>query len=61
MIHSILISIIIPAYNAEKYQEDKFTVANNDLTYNNLYTNSVMASLMPSISMIMSGLSLAIY
>ena len=52
---------VIRAYNAEKYQEDKFTVANNDLTYNNLYTNSVMASLMPSISMIMSGLSLAIY
>ena len=52
---------MIRAYNAEKYQEDKFTVANNDLTYNNLYTNSVMASLMPSISMIMSGLSLAIY
>lgn len=52
---------VIRAYNAEEYQEKKFTVANNELTTNNLYTNSVMASLMPSISLIMSGLTLAIY
>ncbi len=52
---------VIRAYNAEEYQEKKFTVANNELTTNNLYTNSVLASLMPSISLIMSGLSLAIY
>ena len=43
------------AYNAEKYQEDKFEVANNDLTKVNLFTNRVMAVLMPSITFIMSG------
>ena len=52
---------VIRAYNAEGYQEVKFTKANNDLTENNLYTNSVLAVLMPSISLIMSGLSLSIY
>lgn len=49
------------AYNAEKYQEDKFEVANNDLTKVNLFTNRVMAVLMPSITFIMSGVGLAIY
>ena len=49
------------AYNAEKYQEAKFDVANSELTSVNLVANRVMATLMPSISCIMSGLSLAIY
>ena len=49
------------AYNAEKYQEDKFEVANNDLTKVNLFTNRVLAMLMPTITFIMSGVSLAIY
>ncbi|MBQ8993233.1 MAG: ABC transporter ATP-binding protein, partial [Turicibacter sp.] len=52
---------VIRAYNAEAYQEVKFTAANNDLTANNLYTSSVMAILMPSITLVMSGLSLSIY
>ncbi len=49
------------AYNAEKYQEDKFDVANSELTSVNLVANRVMATLLPSITFIMSGLSLAIY
>ncbi|MDO4536307.1 MAG: ABC transporter ATP-binding protein [Clostridium perfringens] len=49
------------AYNAEKYQEDKFEDANAELTSVNLVANRVMATLLPSISFIMSGLSLAIY
>ncbi|MHA6529923.1 ABC transporter ATP-binding protein [Paenibacillus sp. BAC0078] len=52
---------VIRAYNAEGYQEDKFSGANDDLTRTNLFANSVLAVLMPSITMIMSGLSLAIY
>lgn len=52
---------VIRAYNAEKYQEEKFKEANTNLTNNNLFTNSVLAFLMPSISFIMSGLSLSIY
>lgn len=52
---------VVRAYNAEEYQEGKFETANTALTRTNLVTNSVLAFLMPSISLIMSGLSLAIY
>ncbi|AIQ42807.1 ABC transporter ATP-binding protein [Paenibacillus sp. FSL R5-0912] len=52
---------VIRAYNAEKYQEGKFASANNELTRTNLFANNVMTTLMPSISLIMSGLSLSIY
>lgn len=52
---------VIRAYNAESYQEDKFNEANHVLTRTNLFANNVLAVLMPSITLIMSGLSLAIY
>ncbi|WP_151737008.1 ABC transporter ATP-binding protein [Paenibacillus tengchongensis] len=52
---------VIRAYNAEGYQEHKFGEANNVLTRTNLFANNVLAVLMPSITLIMSGLSLAIY
>ncbi len=52
---------VIRAYNAERYQEEKFERANTDLTYNNLFVGRVMAFLFPSINLIMSGLTLAIY
>lgn len=52
---------VVRAYNAEEYQEDKFEVANNDLTRTNLFTSRVMGVMMPSITLIMSGLTLAIY
>lgn len=52
---------VIRAYNAEEYQEQKFAVANNELTSTNLFANNVMTLLMPSITLIMSGLSLSIY
>lgn len=52
---------VVRAYNAESYQERKFEAANTELTGTNLYTNRVMAFMMPSIQMVMSGLTLAIY
>ncbi|KUP24088.1 ABC transporter ATP-binding protein [Paenibacillus sp. DMB5] len=52
---------VIRAYNAEKYQEDKFGTANDELTRTNLFANNVLSAMMPSITLIMSGLSLAIY
>lgn len=52
---------VVRAYNAEKYQEDKFEHANHELTATNLFTQRTMAFIMPSIQLIMSGLSLAIY
>lgn len=52
---------VVRAYNAEDYQEEKFETANEELTYTNLFTNRAMSIMLPVISMIMSGLSLAIY
>ncbi len=52
---------VVRAYNAEDYQETKFDTANNELTDNQLYTQRVMATMMPNIQLITSGLSLAIY
>ena len=52
---------IVRAYNAEKYQEDKFEKANQNLTGNQLFAMRTMSFMMPSIQLIMSGLSLAIY
>lgn len=52
---------VVRAYNAERYQERKFEDANDALTSANLFTMRTMSFLMPSIQMIMSGLSLAIY
>ncbi len=52
---------VVRAYNAEGYQETKFTGANRELTQANLFANRVMAALNPSINLVMSGLTLAIY
>lgn len=52
---------VIRAYNAEKYQEDKFEKANEDLKKNQLFANRVMTILNPGIQLVMSGLTLAIY
>lgn len=52
---------VVRAYNAEQYQEDKFEGANEALTSTNLFAQRAMSFLMPSIQLIMSGLSLAIY
>lgn len=52
---------VVRAYNAERYQEDKFEVANNDLYKTNVFVNRMMSVMFPSISFIMSSLTLAIY
>ncbi len=52
---------VVRAYNAENYEEQKFEKANNDITQNHLFTQRVMAVMSPAMSMLMSGLSLAIY
>ena len=52
---------VVRAYNAEDYQESKFDSANTALTKNQLFAQRTMAFLLPSIQMVMSGLSLAIY
>ena len=52
---------VVRAYNAEDYQEEKFEVANTDITNANLFTSRAMAIMMPAMTLIMSGLSLSIY
>ncbi len=52
---------VVRAYNAENYQETKFNKANDEMTKTNLYTNRIMAIMMPGMSLIMNGLTLAIY
>lgn len=52
---------VVRAYNAEKYQEDKFAKANEELTSVNLFTQKMMAIMMPSMTLISSGLTLSIY
>ena len=52
---------VVRAYNAEKYQEKKFEDANLELTKTQLFTSRAMALLAPVMTMIMSGLTLAIY
>ncbi len=52
---------VVRAYNAESYQEEKFETANARLTDTQLYTSRGMAIMMPFMSLLMSGLSLAIY
>ncbi|MGM0168110.1 ATP-binding cassette, subfamily B, bacterial [Enterococcus sp. AZ135] len=52
---------VVRAYNAEDYQEEKFEEANQDLTSTNLFAGRVMAMLSPGMSLISSGLTLAVY
>lgn len=52
---------VVRAYNAEKYQEEKFEGANLELTKTQLFTSRAMAVLAPVMTMLMSGLTLAIY
>ncbi|MCF0142887.1 MAG: ABC transporter ATP-binding protein, partial [Parasporobacterium sp.] len=52
---------VVRAYNAEKYQEDKFGEANNVITKTHLFTGKVMAYMSPGMQFVMSCTSLAIY
>jgi len=52
---------VVRAYNAEEYQKAKFEHANQALTSTYLFAQRAMSFMMPSIQLIMSGLSLAIY
>ncbi len=52
---------VVRAYNAEEYQEAKFTEANKELTETQLFTNRAMAIMMPLMNTVMNGLMLAVY
>lgn len=52
---------VVRAYNAEDFQEKKFEEANEALTKTHLFTQRSMAIMGPGMSIIMNGLSLAVY
>lgn len=52
---------VVRAYNAEDYQENKFNKANDELTATNTFAFRFMSLIMPSMNIIMSGISLVIY
>ena len=52
---------VVRAYNAENYQEGKFTGANDALTNNNLKAGRATSLMSPLMSLVMNGVSLGIY
>ena len=52
---------VVRAFNAEKYQEDKFDDVNSNLTGNHLYVQKRFALLSPMMYLVMNGVTLAIY
>lgn len=52
---------VVRAYNAEHYQQDKFDDANDALTKTNLFAFRIIFTIMPTIQLVMNGLTLSIY
>ncbi|AXQ78829.1 ABC transporter ATP-binding protein [Streptococcus chenjunshii] len=52
---------VVRAYNAEDYQDAKFTKENDKLTKLNLFVHRLMALMNPVMTLVSSGLTLAIY
>ena len=52
---------VIRAFNGEKYQEDRFDKANDELTKTQMFTQRSMASMMPVMFLVMNLLTLGIY
>lgn len=52
---------VVRAYNAEEYEEKKFKKANDELTKNNVEVYRTMGLLSPIMSLVMNGLTLAVY
>ena len=52
---------VVRAYNGEKYQTNKFSQANEELTKTNLFLNRAMSTLNPAMNLIMQTMTLALY
>lgn len=52
---------IVKAYNAENYVENKFENVNRDFSRMQLFTSRVMGLMSPVMTLVMNGVSLAIY
>ncbi len=51
---------VIRAFHTEKHEEERFDVANRDLTKTNLFVNRAMTFMMPAMMLIMNGISILI-
>ena len=52
--------LVIRAFSTQKYEEDKFEVANKNLTKTNLFVNRIMTTMMPLMMFIMNAITLLI-
>ncbi len=52
---------VVRSFNAADYQQNKFGLANDELTRTQLFTSRIMSIMQPGMTIIMSGLSLSIY
>lgn len=52
--------MVIRAFNTQEFEEKRFDKANRDVTKTNLFVNRVMVSMMPSMMLIMNGITLLI-
>ena len=52
--------MVVRAFSNQKFMQDRFEKANEDLTSNTLFVNRAMATMMPAMTLVMNGLSLLI-
>lgn len=52
---------VVRAFNAEKYSQDRFGLANDELTRNNLSVNRTMITMNPIMNVIMAGMSILVF
>jgi ATP-binding cassette subfamily B multidrug efflux pump len=52
--------MVIRAFNTQKFEEDRFDKANQDLTNTNLFVNRVMVVMFPTMTLVMNGITLLI-
>ena len=52
--------MVIRAFSTEKHEEERFEMANQDLTKTNLFVNRVMTFMMPTMMLIMNGITVLI-
>ena len=51
---------VIRTFNTEKHEEERFDIANNDLTKTNLFVNRTMSMMMPTMSLILNFMCILI-
>lgn len=52
--------LVIRAFSTQKYEEEKFEIANSNLTKTNLFVNRIMTTMMPLMMFIMNAITLLI-